>query len=337
MIDTHPDKSLNGRPVWVLTDGKMGDRAQCLGVAERLGMQIEERVVNPGRPWVWFLPRGPIPPSDYPARATSPINPPFPDMVIGSGRRVAAYLPILKDASQGQVFTVFLKDPRIGAECADFLWVPEHDRLRGETVMTTVTGPHRISPSVLVDARQRLRPEWAGLRAPRLGLILGNPTGHAAPSDADIQSVLADLEPVLAEAESVVVTPSRRTPPAMMQALSALLSEKPHWIWSGDGDNPYQQILAQSDLLVVSGDSHNMVSEVLVAEKPLFILRPRRETRKLGRFLEVLESQASDVLSGMGTGSSVFSSFPPLDATDAIAKAIEAAFFQTRSLADRDT
>ena len=40
-------RSVSGRSAWVLTDGKAGDVAHCLGVAERLGLAVEQRVVHP--------------------------------------------------------------------------------------------------------------------------------------------------------------------------------------------------------------------------------------------------------------------------------------------------
>ena len=46
------------RPVtaWVLTDGKAGDEAQCLGLTERLGFQAQRRHVRPRPHWSWAMP-----------------------------------------------------------------------------------------------------------------------------------------------------------------------------------------------------------------------------------------------------------------------------------------
>ena len=77
---------------WVLTDGKAGDEVQCLGVAEELGLTPEIRRVAPRAPFVWLMPWGPIDPREAPARPGSPIAPPFPDILIASGRRTVPYL-----------------------------------------------------------------------------------------------------------------------------------------------------------------------------------------------------------------------------------------------------
>src|SRR2546421_10133950 len=126
--------------IWILTDGKAGDVVQCRGVAEAVvaaaGGAIEERIVRPRPPFVWAMPWGPPDPRDRAALA-----PPWPDLAIASGRRAAAYLRALKQRSPG-TFTVFLKDPRTGPGAADLIWVPEHDRLRGDNVLATPTSPH---------------------------------------------------------------------------------------------------------------------------------------------------------------------------------------------------
>ncbi len=158
---------------WVLTDGKAGDEVQCLGVAEELGLTPQVRRVAPRAPFVWLMPWGPIDPREAPARPGSPIAPPFPDILIASGRRAVPYLRAVKRASGGRTFTAFLKDPRTGTGAADFIWVPQHDKLRGPNVLATLTSPHRISPKRLADAAGSLPPKSAGLPKPRVALLVG--------------------------------------------------------------------------------------------------------------------------------------------------------------------
>jgi hypothetical protein len=104
------------RSLWILTDGKAGDVAQCVGVADTLNLPHEMRTVSPKPPYSWWMPFGPFPPADREDQPGSPLAPPFPDIAVASGRRAAAYLRRLKKASNGKTFTVFLKDPRSGAK-----------------------------------------------------------------------------------------------------------------------------------------------------------------------------------------------------------------------------
>ena len=152
-----------GASAWALTDGKAGDEAQALGVLERLGLQPELRRVRPRAPFVWLMPWGPIDPREAPGRPGSPIAPPFPDIVFAAGRRTVPYLRRVKRASGGKAFTVFVKDPYTGAGTADVIWIPEHDRLRGENVVVTLTPAHRLRPEVFAAARAEPDPRIAAL------------------------------------------------------------------------------------------------------------------------------------------------------------------------------
>src|SRR6476660_7539412 len=155
--------------VWVLTDGKAGDEQQCLGVAEALGGMIELRRVKPWAPIVWLMPYGPIDPFEAPGRAGSPIAPPFPDVVIGSGRRAVPYMRHVRRASRRRSFTVFLQDPAAGARTAD---------LRGPNVIATLTPPHRFTVARLAAARAAPDPRLAGLPRPRVAVLAGGPSKH---------------------------------------------------------------------------------------------------------------------------------------------------------------
>src|SRR4051812_31158360 len=143
---------------WVLTDGKAGDEGQCLGITDALGLIPEIRRVAPRAPFFWLMPWGAIDPRDTPHRPSSPIAPPFPDLLVASGRRAVPYVRAVKRASKGRTFTVFLKDPRTGPGVADLIWVPDYDAIQGPNVIRTLTSPHRVSAERLAAARRQPRP-----------------------------------------------------------------------------------------------------------------------------------------------------------------------------------
>ena len=74
----------------------------------------EIRRVKPRSAYSWLMPLGPDRPAGAAAGQDSPIAPPFPDILVASGRRAVAYLRHVKQASGGRTFTVFLKDPAHG-------------------------------------------------------------------------------------------------------------------------------------------------------------------------------------------------------------------------------
>lgn len=314
--------TVTGLTCWVLTDGKAGDLAQCLGVAERLGLVARERVVKPRAPWHWLMPlswRLPflaIDPAETPGRAGSPLQPPYPDLVIASGRRAAPYLPAIKRASGRKTFTVFLKDPRTGPGIADFLWAPAHDRLRGENVLTTLTSPHRITPEALAALRERPPAPIAALTAPRVAVLIGGNSKDFTFTDGDIRRLWDALGTLASSGVSIMATASRRTPPELAEAARTRIESAGGWFWDGTGENPYRALLANADALVVTAESVNMVGEALATGKPVHIFRPSGGSRKIDQFLRGLEEKG--VLRPF-SGAPERYSYAPMDATPEIA------------------
>ena len=270
------DKTPTADPiVWVLTDGKIGDDVQCLGVAEALTPSFEKRVVAPRPPWEWMAPWGPVDPKDAPTKPNSSIAPPYPDVVIASGRRAIPYARKIKRASGGNSFIAIMKDPRIAPRHADLVWAPSHDRLEGENVVSTLTSPHGLTAR-LIEARKSPSSLIAKLRKPMLGVMLGGPSGGARYDTAAAKALLNTIRQAKKSFHSLAVTPSRRTPDDFFMFVKDELGEPdPNiHIWDGNGDNPYIDILANADALIVAADSHNMMSEATAAGKGVYAWRP---------------------------------------------------------------
>ncbi|OYU49947.1 MAG: nucleoside-diphosphate sugar epimerase [Rhizobiales bacterium PAR1] len=314
--------AITGCTCWVLTDGKAGDLAQCLGVAERLGLEAQERVVKPRAPWLWLMPlswRMPflaIDPAEAPGCAGSSLQPPYPDLVIASGRRAAPYLPAIKRASGGKTFTAFLKDPRTGPGIADFLWVPAHDRLRGENVLTTLTSPHRITPEALATLREAPPAPIAALKAPRVAVLIGGNSKDFTFTDGDVRRFWDALGALASSGASIMATASRRTPPELLEAARTRIESAGGWFWDGTGENPYRALLANAESLVVTAESVNMVGEALATGKPVHLFRPGGGSRKIDQFLRGLEEKG--VLRPF-SGALERYSYAPMDATPEIA------------------
>jgi mitochondrial fission protein ELM1 len=317
-------RTVAGRSAWVLTDGKAGDVVHCLGVAERLGLAAEQRIVHPRPLFAALMPLGPIDPAEAPDRPGSPLAAPFPDIAIASGRRAVAYLRALKRASGGRTFTVFLKDPRTGAKAADFIWVPEHDRLRGANVLATLTSPHRITPQALDEARRQPPPAIAALSPPRAALLLGGDSKAFRFSPHDIARLAAACATLAAQA-SLMVTASRRTPPALTAAIRDTVATHGGFFWDGSGDNPYRAMLANADCIVATADSVNMVGEAVATGRPVLVFTPGGGTAKIHRFLDGLSAQGAV---RPFTGRLETYTYPAIDATPLIAIRLAAAFTQ---------
>lgn len=289
---------------------------QCLGVAEALGLTLEglerdlsekpdatfsypaleRRLIAPRRVYALAMPYGPIDPDEAPDRPGSPLRPPFPDIAIAAGRRTVPYLRGLKRYSRGRTFTVFVKDPYWSRAAMDLIVVPEHDRLAGPNIFTALTPANRLSAAQFAAARAAPDPRIAALPAPRVGLILGGDSQHHRFERNDMAAVAAIARQIAESGHSLMVTPSRRTPPLLTEALTTVFAELPAaarakiFLWTGDEPNPYPAILANADALVVTGDSVNMVGEAVATGVPVHVYEPSGGHRKITAYLDRLES-----------------------------------------------
>lgn len=284
-------KLFAGASCWIVTDGKAGDETQCLGLAQALGLDAQRRVVRPGRLFAALAPRGPIDPAEAPSKPGSPIAPPYPDVLIASGRRAVPYLRHVRKASGGRTFTIFLKDPRMDTSVADVVWIPQHDARRGANAIATVAGPHLVSAEALARARQAPDPRIEALPAPRVALLVGGRSRHHSFRERDARAVSDIVSTILASGASVMITPSRRTTGDVMTALREACGLAPDraFLWAS-GANPYLAMLAHADFIVVTADSTNMVGEAAATAAPVFVYEPSGGHPKITRYLDALAS-----------------------------------------------
>ena len=314
-----------GTRAWIITDGKAGLLTHCTGLAQALGVVAGHRRIDPNRFWSALMPYGPVDPGETPARENSPIAPPFPDMVIASGRRTLPYLREIKRASGGAVFTAYLQDPAIGTGAADVICVPQHDILRGDNVLTSLTSPHGMTQAVLAAARRDGDARLAGLPHPRLAMILGGNSAHFRFSPADA-TALAEIAVKHSNAGyGVMLTPSRRTPDAVLATIrtalaAAEIAPDRTFIWDRAGANPYVAMVALADALVVTGDSVNMLGEATATGKPVYVYVPSGKGHpKITRFHQGLYAAGA---ARPYAGAVEVWGYEPLDATPELAREV---------------
>lgn len=277
----------------MITDGKIGDDVQCRAVASGLSPHFQEKRVAPRAPWVWMAPWGMIDPRDDPSKPESPIAHPYPDIAVVSGRRAIPYARAVKRNSGGKTLLVFLKNPRAAFREADVIWAPAHDKIHGSNIFSTLTSPHGIGP-LLDAAKATPMPAIASLPKPMLGVVLGG-VGGGAKYDARVAADLAEkIKAAGLSFASIAVTPSRRTPDFLLSAVGDAVKDKTAFVWDRQGNNPYIDILANADALVVTADSHNMMSEALATGVGVYAFAPPQLAPKLSWFLDRLE-QNGDV------------------------------------------
>ena len=320
--DTRP-QPLSGAFGWLITDGKTGMLVQCRGVADALGLNYVHKQVSPvGMHRLlspWMMPRR----SERLGEKGSVLSPPWPDVAIATGRLSIPYIRSLSRLAGPNTYSVVLQDPKTGLRTADLIWVPQHDRLRGANVITTLTAPHSYSQARLADLR-RTMPAWiAALPPPRVAVLLGGDGGGYRFTEADVLRLANTLGALAALEVSFLITPSRRTPPDLLKAVDQATQSRPRVLWAGEGENPYPDFLAHADTLVVTADSVNMTGEAGATGRPIYVFEPSGGSAKFARFHDSLRRHGitrplPDRFTSLQTWS-----YRPLDAARPIAAEIE--------------
>ncbi|HEX3364445.1 mitochondrial fission ELM1 family protein [Phenylobacterium sp.] len=279
--------------VWHLTTGETGTRQQARGLATALSPRAEERLVRVSRIWAALVPRALIGLS--PAAVTplaGRLEPPWPDVLVSCGRRSALVAMAIRRRNPAPMVCIHIQPPTY-PEAFDLVIVMPHDRLDGANVLRVDTALHAIGPAILAAAAAGEDPWFAGLPRPWTGVLLGGSTRRQPFAVEDALRLADQLDALRGEiGGSLLITPSRRTPPAVLGGLGArYLADQTVRFWDGAGPNPYVAILARADRLVVTSDSVSMISEALAASAPVSIFQ-LPAGRRHSRFLQALVDKA---------------------------------------------
>ncbi len=258
---------------WVVSDGKPGMENQCIGLAEALGLTPVVKRVALRTPWRQFSPYWRIGNRFAAGPKGDAIRPPWPDLLIGTGRQSVAPSLAVRKQSGGRTFTVQIQDPQIAPHHFDLVVVPRHDRLRGDNVLVTRGALHRVTPRILADAAARFAQRLDHLPRPRIAVLIGGDNGVYRLTPAIMGAVAERLAGLTRSAGAgLMVTPSRRTGADNETILRNRLSGLPAELWDGTGENPYFGYLGLADAVVVTCDSVSMTSEACSTGKPTYVI-----------------------------------------------------------------
>lgn len=274
---------------WALSDGRAGNARQAQALALALGMAATEWTLQPRAPWRWLAPRR-LP------GAASAFGPAFvaalaqpPALAIGCGRQAALATRLLR--ARGAA-TVQILDPRLSPSHWDVVVAPRHDDLQGDNIVQVLGSLHPVDDLWLARARADF-PALGQLPGPLVALLIGGPTRHVGFDQRDVVGWMDAIATALARANgSLMLSASRRTPPAM----HALLRRRCEgmrgvcWLDEGDGANPYAGLLAWADCIVCSPDSINMLSEACATRVPVFVADPQCASGRIRAFIDALSA-----------------------------------------------
>ena len=264
---------------WIVTAGVVGMENQCLGLAQALGVTPIVKRVKLRTPWKQLVPYFRVGLKWAFSGHGDPVAPPWPDLIIASGRAGAAACLLARRASGKnggkKTFTVHIQNPVIDPSRFDLVALPRHDHVLGDNVITTRGALHRVTPDLLAQESAKFAETFAHLPAPHTVALIGGTNSVYQFTPQEMAPLAAQLASLAKETGgSVIATTSRRTGTENLAILKEALKDVPHfiWDWESKGENPYYAMLGTADTILVTADSVNMASEACSTGKPVYVI-----------------------------------------------------------------
>lgn len=265
-------------PIWVLLGEHTGDNNQVLALAEELGLPFKIMPLSYARIAGYDL--GRIRPEhlgatlislDEPSKAQ--IHPPWPDLVIGVGRRSVPVARKIRKMSGGRTKLVRIGNPRVDPQLFDLVIttrqyeVPPSDNILTLPVaMSRFRGPPEVEPSEQAWLARQPRPH--------LLFALGGNTKDVELVEDEVVATVARIAARANERRgTVLVSASRRTDTNLLHAIASHLNGN-GLIVPSDGPS-FGALLADADEIFVTADSISMLSEAIVTGRPVGMIPAR--------------------------------------------------------------
>ena len=259
--------------IWVLLGFRKGDNNQLLALAEALGQPFETRTLSYRRLWPMFLRLRPRSPLLLTGRSRRTLEPPWPDIVIGIGRRSVAVARWIRRQSGGRTKIVRLGNPRADPSLFDRVIttsqypVPPRDNV---LTLPVAMARHRLGGVTITDVETEF---LASLPRPHLLLALGGATRYwRLDGDKIVKGALRLRDRATAAGGSLLVVSSPRTPLTLLDQLRQALREGSTAAVEVEPPVRYPVLLREADEVFVSADSVSMISEAVLTGKPVGLI-----------------------------------------------------------------
>lgn len=263
---------MTNRRIWVLLGPRTGDNNQALALAEALGLPFETRTLG------YNLLRalggrvlGKTLLSLEPASRRR-IDAPWPDLIIAIGRRSVPVARWIQHANGGATRLVRIGNPRIDPGLFDLvLTTRQYPVAPGDNVILLPVAMSRFpkAPPAEADEERYL----ADLHRPHLLMAIGGATKYwTLASDRIAEAAHRLAERARKRGGSLIAVASPRTDPHALDAVRAAFEGRRDCALI-EGNRPrFPVLLDDADEVFVTGDSVSMLSEAIIAGKPVGLI-----------------------------------------------------------------
>lgn len=269
--------------IWLLLGARSGDNAQIRAVAAHLDlphveMQLRYNLLHSLPNQLKGVSLGSLK-----SQTRTMIKPPWPRMVIASGKRSVPIARYIKEQSGGATQLVHLGRPRANLAYFDLILTTPQYGLSAEPHLTVLSVPPssliKLDVAAAIESHKELTQN-----KPRPFIVVmagGNSTTVKFTGEAAQNLVDLALERAVDLKGSLFVLTSPRTPKNVVKILHNCLKspavfiawKKPDTPPGTTNGNPYTALLAQADEVIVTSDSASMIADALELDKPVQIFQ----------------------------------------------------------------
>ncbi len=261
--------------VWVLKCHRAGDHAQSLALARALGWPFVVKETRFHWYELFFALASCATLAGLNRRRSSPLAPPWPDLVIMAGRPNETPAKWIRKQSGGRTRIVVIGRYWTPPSELDFVITTPQFRLpENANVLHNSFPLHPVTKPVLAEARRVWAPRLANFHPPYVALLVGGSSGpyvfsreSACRLGREASALARSLNATL------LVSTSARTTRRAVTALERAI-DVPYLLYrwrQGDPDNPHLGFLALADGVIVTGDSMSMLAEACSTGRPVHI------------------------------------------------------------------
>ena len=260
--------------------------SQVEGLAKALNADFQHKIVRLN--WLWnYIPPKLSPVSMLILRDKQYIteNEKF-DLVISCGRKSVIPSIFFKRKNK-KIFTIHIQNPKVSFKNFDLIVAPEHDKLKGENIITSKGAIHYITKSEIEKAKPYLIDKIRNEKI--VSLILGGPNKYYSFDNAELIKIFRDIKSnFISQGYKAIIIPSMRTPKRVIDlAINEFLVDG--FVVNSVDKQAYLSSLAIANSIVVTCDSTSMISEAATSGKPIFVahMQPKKNNYRFKRFYQL--------------------------------------------------
>ena len=264
--------------IWLLLGPRRGDNNQLLALGEGLGLPFETRTLAYRKSARAIMKLAPSSIAHVTPQSRSWLEPPWPDLVVGIGRRSVPVARWIREQGGGAARLVRLGHPRAPSSWFDLVLTTHQYPVRdAANVVRLPLAMNRFTrPPAPTAAEQSL---LDSLPRPHFLLSLG---GNAPMWRLDHEALAEAVQTLLARARrergTLIVIPSPRTSEGSLDLVRSAIGDDGNAMICA-GELRYPVALGDADEHFVTADSVSMISEAIGTGKPVGLIAVEPDTR----------------------------------------------------------